>query len=116
MNEPGQGDNSTPRVEPEIPQQRPWRRRWQEYAAVGWISFLVGGFATMLFFAFVDPAEFDLLEGESLESVRMTGYALGFFFFWLIAGLAGFSVAYLIRAMRRDARRRREQDRTSADE
>ena len=115
MNAPGQGENQTPLFEPEIPQQKPWRRRWQEYAAVGWISFLVGGFATMLFFAFVDPAQFEFVEGESLEATRMTGYALGFFFFWLIAGMAGFSVAYLIRSMRQDARRRREEDRKSAD-
>lgn len=115
MNEPGQGDTSKPTFEAEIPQQKPWRRRWQEYAAVGWISFLVGSVATMLFFAVVDPADFEPLRGESLETTRMTGYALGFFFFWLIAGLAGFSVAYLIRSMRREARRKRAQDRKSAN-
>ncbi len=115
MNEPGQGDTPTPLVEPEIPQQRPWRRRWQVYAAVGWGSFLVASFATMVFFAFVDPAGYDWMAGESPEAIRQTGYALGFFFFWLISALAGIVVAYLIRSTRGEARRRHARDRESAN-
>lgn len=115
MNEPGKSDVSTPPPEAEIPQQKPWRRRWQVYSAVGWSSFLAAAFATMLFFAFVDPAEYEWMGGESLEDTRMTGYALGFFFFWLVTGITGMIVAYLIRSTRREARRRRAQDRKSAN-
>lgn len=115
MNEPGRGESKTPAYEPELPQQKPWRRRWQVYAAVGWSSFLMAALATMLFFAFVDPAEYEWMGGETPEATRMTGYALGFFFFWLVTALTGFVVAYLIRSTRSSARRRRTRDRTSAN-
>lgn len=115
MNEPGQDATPTPLVEPELPQQQHWRRRWQVYAAVGWGSFLVASFATMVFFALVDPAKYDWMAGESIETTRQTGYALGFLFFWLVAALAGSLVAYLIRSTRREARRQRARDRKSAN-
>jgi len=114
VNQAEQG-NTTPSVpEAEIPQQKPWRRRWQVYAAVGWSSFLAASFATMLFFAFIDPAEYEWMHGESLQDTRMTGYALGFFFFWLVTATTGVVVAYLIRSTRREARRQRTHDRKSA--
>jgi len=105
MDKTGQGDSPTPSADAEIPQQKPWSRRWQVYAAVGWSSFLAASFATMLFFAFVDPADYEWMGGESLEKTRMTGYALGFFFFWMVTALTGFVVAYLIRSTRHAARR-----------
>jgi len=105
MDETGQGDTPTPLPEAGIPQQKPWRRRSQIYAVVGWSSFLAASFATMLFFAFVDPADYQWMGGESLEKTRMTGYALGFFFFWAVTAATGFIVAYLIRSTRRGARR-----------
>jgi H+/Cl- antiporter ClcA len=114
MNEPG-GDAPTPIPEAGIPQQRPWRRRWQVYAVVGWSSFLAASVATMLFFAFFDPAEYQWMGGESVEDARMTGYALGFFFFWLVTALTGAVVAYLINSTRRESRRRRARDRKSAN-
>jgi TRAP-type C4-dicarboxylate transport system permease small subunit len=109
-----QDNSGTPLPDAEIPQQRPWRRRWQVYASVGWSSFLAACFATMLFFAFVDPAEYQWMAGESPQEMRMTGYALGFFFFWFITAITGMVVAFLIRSTRREARRRK-QDRTSVD-
>lgn len=115
MKEPGQVDTPTPPIEAEIPQQKPWSRSSQVYAAVGWSSFLAASVATMLFFAFVDPAEYQWMGGESLETTRMTGYALGFFFFWALTATTGFVVAYLIRSTRREARSKRAQDRKSAN-
>lgn len=115
MNEPGKSEVSTPPPEAEIPQQKPWRRRWQVYAAVGWASFLAAAFATMLFFAFIDPAEYEWMGGESPEDTRMTGYALGFFFFWTVTALTGTIVAYLVSSTRREVRRKRAQDRKSAN-
>jgi len=105
MDKTGQGDSRTPLDDAGIPQQKPWRRRSQIYAAVGWSSFLAASFATMLFFAFVDPADYEWMGGETLEKTRMTGYALGFFFFWAVTALTGVVVAYLIRSTRRAARR-----------
>ncbi|MFQ5635362.1 MAG: hypothetical protein ACE5G3_08535, partial [Gammaproteobacteria bacterium] len=87
MQQPGQGDRPLPGPDAKIPQQKRWRRRWQVFAAVGWSSFLVASFATMLFFAFVDPADYAWMGGETLEKTRMTGYGLGFFFFWLVTAL-----------------------------
>lgn len=119
MNHPEQGDPPASadlnEAEGGIPQQKPWGRRWQVYAAVGWASFLAASFATMLFFAFVDPAGYDWMSGETPETTRMTGYALGFFFFWLVTGLTGAAVTYLIRTTRREARREQAQDGKSAN-
>jgi len=106
MDETGQGNSSTPSVDAEIPQQKHWSRRGQVYAAIGWSSFLVASFATMLFFAFVDPVDYAWMSDETPEKTRMTGYALGFFFFWMVSALNGFVVAYLIRSTRHTARRK----------
>jgi len=115
MNNAEQGDTRTPTVEADIPQQKPWRRRWQVYAIVGWSSFLAASFATMVFFAFVDPADYAWMGDESVETTRMTGYALGFFFFWMVAAVTGFVVAYLTYSTRRDSRRNTARDRKSAN-
>lgn len=101
MREPEPGDRGAAPQVAEIPQQKPWSRDSQMYAAVGWSSFLVASFATMLCFAFVDPAELEFMVEQSVETARMTGYAIGFFFFWMMTALTGFIVAYLLRATRR---------------
>jgi hypothetical protein len=74
---------------------RPWSPRAQVLAAVLWPSLLAASFATMLFFAFVDPQL--LHEGTDIESSRMAVYGLIFFFFWLVAALSSAVTAYLIR-------------------
>lgn len=89
---PGTGDDDI-----EIPPPRPWTVRAQLVAAVAWPSFLAACFATMLFFAFVDPG---LLHDESMpgvETTRMTAYGITFFFFWLVAALSSAVSVYLIR-------------------
>jgi hypothetical protein len=76
---------------------KPWPRRKQEVGAVLWSSFLAACIATMVFFAFFDP----LLLGTDdhppawLQS-RMTGYAIGFFFFWIATAAAASLTAYMI--------------------
>ena len=87
--------------EPELPEQRPWSRRAQAIAAVVWPSFLAAAIATMLFFAFVDPGEMEQAMNQPLEFSRMTGYGLGFFFFWLIAIVSSAVSVYLLRTARR---------------
>jgi hypothetical protein len=75
-----------------------WPRLGQDVAVVTWPSFLAASVATMVCFAFLDP----LLVGNDdypppAFSSRMTGYAVGFFFFWLVAALSSFLTLYLVR-------------------
>lgn len=64
---------------------------------VVWASFLAACLATMVFFAFFDPL---LLAHDGAPprwlSDRMTGYAIGFFFFWLTCALASALTALLV--------------------
>ena len=49
-----------------------------------WPSFIVGGFATVLFFTAIDPADLDFS--------RKAAYTFGFFFFWALgAGSSAFT-------------------------
>jgi hypothetical protein len=74
-----------------------WSRLRQDVGAVVWSSFLAACLATMLFFAAFDPL---LLASDDappwwLES-RMTGYSVGFFFFWFVCAVAGFLTSALL--------------------
>jgi hypothetical protein len=78
-----------------------WPRLGQDVAIVLWPSFLVASVATMVCFAFLDP----LLVGNDdypppAFSTRMTGYAVGFFFFWLVSSLSSLLTLYLVRTAR----------------
>lgn len=64
---------------------------------VVWASFLAACVGTLVFFAFFDP----ILLGDDVAPPswlrdRMTGYTIGFFFFWFICGLAGAFTAFLV--------------------
>jgi hypothetical protein len=81
---------------------RKWSRNKQAVATVIWISFLAASVATMLFFALFDPV--GLFATIGLDIGVQTGYALGFFFFWLISGGCSAVTAWLVRtAPKRDA-------------
>jgi len=72
-------------------------RRQRDVFVIGWCSFLSAAVATMFFFAFVDPlALADIME-PPLSIDRMSGYAIGFFFFWLLAAASATLTVYLIR-------------------
>ena len=62
-----------------------------------WAAFLAACVATMFFFAYFDPPllAHDLAPPAWLAD-RMTGYAIGFFFFWGVCTIASFLTAYLI--------------------
>ena len=90
--------------EPELRAQRPWTRRAQALAAIGWPSFLTAALATMLFFAFFDPALLEPAMSYPMDFSRMTGYAVGFFFFWFITAIASAVSVYLMRTAHRDLR------------
>ncbi len=72
------------------------RRIARDIGIAIWSSFLAAALASVCFFATFDPVvlqdDAELLRGAF--SPRMTGYTLGFFFFWaftlLAAGLAVF--------------------------
>ena len=53
---------------------------------------------TMVCFAFIDPV---LVGNDDYPppafATRMTGYAVGFFFFWLVASLSSLITLYLVR-------------------
>jgi hypothetical protein len=76
---------------------RPGLRARENLAVVLWAAFLAACVETLFFFALFDPAllAHDAAPPAWLED-RMTGYALGFFFFWAICTIAGLLTAYLI--------------------
>jgi hypothetical protein len=82
---------------------QPWSRRRQEVGAIVWSSFLAACLATMIFFAFFDPLTLgaDDYPPAWLPS-RMAGYALGFFFFWLVTFVAALLAAYLLETLPAD--------------
>jgi hypothetical protein len=75
-------------------------RRQRDAAVIGWASFLCAAAASVLLFAFVDPADLGALTDSLLDVSRMTGYALGFFFLWLLAAASAALTVYLIRTRR----------------
>jgi len=80
---------------------RVWRRKQRDIANVLWVSFLTASVATMVFFASVDP---EVLSGNNTlgwEISRQSGYALGFFGFWVLTAVTGFLCVFLIRTERR---------------
>ena len=51
----------------------------------------------MVFFAFVDPVELIHLYDVSIEIGRQAGYAIGFFFFWIVTAACSAVTAWLVR-------------------
>jgi hypothetical protein len=79
------------------------KRTQLDAGVVVWASFLAACLATMVFFAFIDP----LLLGQddappAWARDRMTGYAVGFFFFWITCALASAFTAFLVETRRAD--------------
>ena len=75
-------------------------RRQRDIFVVGWSSFLVAAFATMLFFAWIDPLALAEVTDLPLPLDRMSGYAIGFFFFWATSAGSATLCVYLIRTRR----------------
>ncbi|HYM35613.1 MAG TPA: hypothetical protein VET48_09470 [Steroidobacteraceae bacterium] len=74
-----------------------WSHRRQKIGVIVWASFLAACFASLIFFAFIDPM---LIAGEDNPpawlSSRMSGYAFGFFFFWIVTAVSSVLTAYLL--------------------
>lgn len=65
-------------------------------SAILWPSFLIAGVATMVFFAFVDPHELNLISFPNVEFSRELGYTVGFFLLWLTSASASCLTALLL--------------------
>ena len=78
-----------------------WSRLKRDVAVVLWCAFLVASAGTMLLFAFVDPELLAAATQPPLELDRMSGYALGFFFLWVLTSASAALSVYLIRTRRR---------------
>ena len=81
----------------EYPGVQRWSRNKQAAFAVLWISFLSAAIGTMLFFAAFDPVELASLFDADLRLGANAGYAIGFFFFWLLCAACSGMTAFLIR-------------------
>lgn len=71
--------------------------RQRDVAVAGWCSFLVAAVGTMVCFAFIDPATLADASEPPLPVDRMSGYAIGFFFLWVLAGASAALTLYLTR-------------------
>ena len=86
---------------------RQWSRNRQAVAIVAWISFLMAAVSSMVFFAIFDPSDLAGALDAELEVSRNAGYAVGFFFFWVLAATCSGVTAFLVRtAPKRDQQHR----------
>jgi hypothetical protein len=72
-------------------------RRQRDVAVAGWSSFLIAAIGTMVLFAFVDPMTLVEVTEPPLPVDRMTGYAIGFFFLWVLTAASAALTLYLLR-------------------
>ena len=77
-------------------------RLQRDVGIVVWTSFAAAMVGSALCFALVDPLTLVFLHGSDTDLARMTGYALGFFLFWLATALAAALAMYLVRTERPD--------------
>mgnify|MGYP003515557179 FL=1 len=72
-------------------------------AIVLWPAFIAACFATLVSFAFIDPV---LIGNDDYPppafATRMGGYAIGFFFFWLVCSVSSLVTLYLVRTAHPD--------------
>jgi hypothetical protein len=74
-----------------------WSRLRQDIGAILWCSFLAACLATMLFFAVFAPIYLKRDDNPPIWLAdRRTGYAVGFFFFWLTSAVAAALTAWLV--------------------
>jgi len=69
--------------------------RARRVGLVLWCSFLAAAVATMICFAILDPATLPATHAPSWWTSRTAVYAIGFFFFWLIAAGAASLTLYM---------------------
>jgi len=93
---------------PEPPGQKIWNQRAQRFANIMWSSFGAAAFASMICFSFIDPELLGVAMMPEREITVLSGYGMGFFFFWFIALLSSGTTMFLQRPRRQDGRYRRD--------
>lgn len=78
----------------------PWSRGKRDVAGVLWASFLAACAGSVVFFGIVDPLDLAGITTPSWDISRMTGYAIGFFFLWLLSALSALLTRFLLRRPR----------------
>jgi hypothetical protein len=66
-----------------------------QLGVVTWVSFLLAGLATILFFATFDPPKLGEIATFPTELGRSAGYTIGFLLFWLLLMINGLVVSWL---------------------
>ncbi|HEY1315005.1 MAG TPA: hypothetical protein VGE92_14085 [Steroidobacteraceae bacterium] len=75
------------------------QRFLMDVGLVSWSSFLAACVASILFFAAVDPQLLRDAGPRIFDNLsREAGYALGFFFFWMLAASAAGLSVYMVRS------------------
>lgn len=74
---------------------KPEQAKLMQYGVVMWVSFVLAGVATMLFFATFDPAELAQIATFPMELDRSSGYSIGFLLFWLLLIINGAVITWL---------------------
>lgn len=78
----------------------PWSRSRRDIAAVLWASFLAACAGSVLFFGMIDPLDLAGITTPSWDISRMTGYAIGFLFLWVLCALSALLTRFLLRRPR----------------
>lgn len=74
-----------------------WSQLAQSLWVVIWTSFLAASLATMVFFAAIDPLALSCDGHMSVwTQSRLSGYTIGFFFFWCTCMVAAGLTAFLL--------------------
>lgn len=74
---------------------KPQQAKLMRFGVVLWVSFVLAGVATMLFFATFDPSQLAAIATFPLELDRSSGYSIGFLLFWLLLIINGVITGWL---------------------
>lgn len=77
-----------------------WSRTREHLGIALWSSFLAAAGASVVCFAYIDPAALGLFSDHDSTVARMTGYGLGFFLLWAATLCASALTLYLVRTAR----------------
>ena len=67
----------------------------QRVATILWLSFLMAGVATGVFFSAIDPLELKYCV-DFPEVSRITAYSIGFFLFWLLTASSSLLAVFFV--------------------
>lgn len=88
---------AAPPVSAALPFDHPPRSLSQRLGAILWPSFFAAGVSTMVCFALLDPLTLRDMTFPHLEISRETGYAIGFFAFWVATAASSLFTWILLR-------------------